>query len=88
MQVGRDEASPDFVAFYYDKRGVARIYQMSFDGRTWKLWRDHPGFRQRFSAEVDGPLIKGAWDIKRRYVASRLRDDLPEIGRISVSVRF
>ena len=49
---------------YYDSRGVARVYQASMDGVTWKLWREAPGFWQRYSGVVseDGSMIAGAWE--------------------------
>jgi hypothetical protein len=53
-----------FEQHYYDSRGVARLYQMSLDGRVWKVWREAPGFWQRYTGEIsaDGTTIKGAWD--------------------------
>ncbi|HEY4851000.1 MAG TPA: hypothetical protein VII22_09390 [Streptosporangiaceae bacterium] len=49
---------------YYDSRGVARVYQAGLDGATWKLWREAPGFWQRYSGVVseDGTMIAGAWE--------------------------
>jgi hypothetical protein len=49
---------------YYDSRGVARVYQVSLDGETWKVWREAPGFWQRYSGVVsdDGTVIAGAWE--------------------------
>ena len=56
---------PDtFTQHYYDSRGVARVYHMSLDGRVWKLWREAPGFWQRYSGQIsdDGNTITGAWE--------------------------
>jgi hypothetical protein len=58
-------AGPDaFTQHYYDSRGVARIYQMTLDGGVWQLWRDAPGFWQRYTGEIsgDGTRIAGAWE--------------------------
>ncbi len=58
-------ADPDtFTQHYYDSRGVARVYRMSLDGRVWKLWREAPGFWQRYSGLIsdDGTTITGAWE--------------------------
>jgi hypothetical protein len=33
---------------YYDSHGVFRVYDWSIDASSWKLWRDTPGFSQRF----------------------------------------
>ena len=55
---------------YFDSRGVARIYKMSFEHGIWKLWRDEPDFSpldflQRYSGTFspDGQTIVGAWEI-------------------------
>lgn len=62
--VGRDDASETCTALYYDSRGVSRVYRMTFGGGVWKLWRDAPGFCQRFSGTLgdDGATIRGAWE--------------------------
>jgi hypothetical protein len=62
--VGRDDTGGDtYTALYYDSRGVSRVYQMSFGDREWKMWREAPGFWQRFSGRLsqDGKTITGAW---------------------------
>jgi hypothetical protein len=53
-----------FTQRYYDSRGVERLYQMSFDGRAWRLWREAPGFWQRYTGVLaaDGRTITGAWE--------------------------
>jgi hypothetical protein len=58
-------ADPDtFTQHYYDSRGVARTYQMTLDGGVWRLWREAPGFCQRYTGTIsgDGTRITGAWD--------------------------
>jgi hypothetical protein len=62
--IGCDDARDTYSVLHSDSRGVRRIYQMSFDGRTWKQWREEPGFSQRFSAtfSADGNTIRGAWE--------------------------
>src|SRR6266568_1376801 len=49
---------------YYDSRGVARVYQMTLDGREWKIWREAPGFWQCYTGVIsdDGTTITGAWE--------------------------
>ena len=53
---------------YFDARGVVRLYEMSFDGRTWTLTRRAPDFSpldfaQRFTADLvdGGDTLAGAW---------------------------
>ena len=67
--IGRDPDGPGFLQHYFDSRGVARLYRMSFDGKTWKLWRDEEDFspldfRQRFEGtfSADNSTIDGYWD--------------------------
>jgi hypothetical protein len=55
---------------YFDSRGVARIYQMSFMDGVWKLWRGTADFSpldfaQRFVGTFsnDGTTIDGRWEI-------------------------
>jgi hypothetical protein len=58
-------ADPEtFEQHYCDSRGVARVYQMSLEDGVWKLWREAPGFWQRYTGEIseDGTTIKGAWE--------------------------
>ena len=61
-----------YLQHYFDSRGIRRLYEMSFDGRTWALTRRAPDFSpldfaQRFTADLDeaGDTLTGAW-----YIAS------------------
>ena len=38
---------------------------MAFEDGTWRLWRDAPGFSQRYAGTFsdDGRTIDGAWEI-------------------------
>ena len=62
--IGRDERLAEFWMLYYDSRGVARIYRMTFRDRVWRLSRKAPGFSQRFTGRFsrDGRTIIGRWD--------------------------
>jgi hypothetical protein len=62
--IGRDEAEPEYHVLYSDDRGVSRVYRMTFSDRSWQLWRDAPGFAQRFQAQLssDPPVIDGRWE--------------------------
>ena len=62
--IGPGEAAEAFSQHYYDSRGVARIYQMSLHDGVWKLWREAPGFWQRYTGVFSngGRTIKGAWE--------------------------
>jgi hypothetical protein len=62
--VGRDETSGEHCVLYADRRGVSRVYQMSLEGRVWRLWRNAPGFSQRFEGQLsaDGHTVDAHWD--------------------------
>lgn len=62
--IGRDDSTPNFTVLYYDSRGVSRVYQMSFSNGMWKMWREAPGFCQRFEGNVsnDGNTIAARWE--------------------------
>jgi hypothetical protein len=59
-----------YLQHYFDSRGVARVYEMSFSDGVWRLWRESPdfsplSFRQRFEGTFgdDGGTIAGRWEI-------------------------
>lgn len=62
--ISRDDSSEIYTALHYDSRGVSRVYQMSFDEAGWKMWRQAPGFCQRFSGTLsdDGDSIRATWE--------------------------
>lgn len=62
--ISRDGSFPTYTVLYYDARSVSRVYQMSFSERVWKMWREAPGFWQRYEGRVhdDGKAITGHWE--------------------------
>jgi hypothetical protein len=64
LVISRDDTSEEYTCFHYDARGVSRVYGMSFGRGEWRMWRNVPGFHQRFSGTVagDGRSIRGAWE--------------------------
>ena len=60
--IGFDADKGAYAQHYFDSRGVARVYEMSFDDGVWKLWRDSPGFSQRFAGTFsdDGNTIRAS----------------------------
>jgi hypothetical protein len=68
LVVTADDGS--YLQHYFDSRGVARLYSMTFDGRTWTLERTKPDFSplgscQRFTGSIsdDGAAIDGEWQV-------------------------
>ena len=62
--IDRDESTPDYTVLYYDSRRVSRIYGMSFSDGVWKMWRESPGFWQRYEGKLsnDGNTITAYWE--------------------------
>ena len=62
--MGPDEEAGTYRMLYHDSRGVSRIYRMTFSGGIWTLWRDFPGFSQRFHGTFaeDGKIITARWE--------------------------
>ena len=65
-----DEGRGTFLQHYFDVRGVARIYEMSFGDGTWTMKRTKPDFSdfdfsQRFTGTFsdDGRRIDGTFEI-------------------------
>jgi hypothetical protein len=69
--IGEDQSTGGYTQHYFDSRGVARVYAMTFDGVTWTLERVRADFTpldfsQRYvgTFEDDGNTIRGAWEIR------------------------
>jgi len=62
--IGPDDAAGTYCVLHYDSRGVSRIYEMSLSDHTWKIWRDFPGFSQRFTGTFsdDAKTTKAQWE--------------------------
>lgn len=50
---------------YFDSRGVQRVYGVAVDGDEWRMWRDAPGFSQRFSGTIGAAEIAGQWQLSQ-----------------------
>lgn len=63
--IALDDPSEHFYMNYSDGRGVHRVYEMTVEGGTWRVWgQAGPKFHQRFEATFseDGNEIAGHWD--------------------------
>jgi hypothetical protein len=63
--VGCDEGRDECTVLYHDDRGVYRVYETTVVDRVWKMWREAPGFNQRFVGKIseDGKTITGQWEM-------------------------
>jgi hypothetical protein len=67
--IGWDTGRGSFLQHYFDSRGVARLYEMSFGDLRWRLSRLAPDFSplevaQRYTGTIsdDGCTIDGSWE--------------------------
>lgn len=62
--ISRDKDSSSYSIFYMDDQQSSRVYEMSFESSIWKIWRNGPEFKQRFTAEVNRgkTIITGHWE--------------------------
>ncbi len=65
--IGADDSGEGLIQHYFDSRGVYRVYQMSLSEGTWKVWRDAPGFSQRFTGKFsdDGKTIEVSGELSK-----------------------
>jgi len=76
--IGSDESDGHIIALYYDDRIVSRIYRMSLMNGVWKIWREAPGFSQRFEGKLskDRNTITGQWELSSDGTHWKLDFDL------------
>lgn len=62
--IGYDEGRGTLLQHYFDSRGVARVYEMTFADGTWTLYRAGPDWPQRYVGRMseDTNTITGAWE--------------------------
>jgi hypothetical protein len=63
--IGAGDEPGAFRQHYFDSRGVHRVYEMTLEDGTWKLWRDATNpFPQRFAGTFsdDGNRITARWE--------------------------
>jgi hypothetical protein len=72
--IGAPEDGDGLVMEYFDSRGVRRTYRVSFEAGVLRIWRDHPGFDQRFSATPAHEGFEGVWQLAT--APGDWRDDL------------
>src|SRR4051812_16536798 len=63
--IGAPEAGDGLVMEYFDSRGVRRTYGISLEGGVLRIFRDHPGFDQRFAATLAPDRFEGVSQVAR-----------------------
>jgi hypothetical protein len=69
--VGSDDASRQLFMLYFDERKVSRKYEVSFEEKVLKWWRDDPSFSQRFACKIsdDGDTMVGKGEMCKNGTA-------------------
>ena len=64
---GSDDSAGEYFMLYFDERGVSRKYEVSLHEDVWKMWRNAPGFSQRFTGTIvdGGNTIIGESELSR-----------------------
>lgn len=62
--IGFDPDETALLQHYFDSRGTARVYRMTFADTVWTLHGSAAmsGFSQRFTGTVDNDTILGRWE--------------------------
>ncbi len=63
--VGAPERGDGLVMEYFDSRGVRRTYGVAIEDGVLRMWRDEPGFDQRYSATIEQGGFEGQWQLAR-----------------------
>lgn len=50
--IGYSDPQEKYEMFYYDPRGVARIFNATFDGKKFVFWREDSDMHQRMTLEI------------------------------------
>ena len=72
--IGAPEEGDGMVMEYFDSRGVRRTYGISLEDGVLRMWRDAPGFDQRYSATLRTDRFEGLWQLAE--TPGEWRDDL------------
>ena len=72
--IGAPEEGGELTLEYFDSRGVRRTYGVSLDEGVLRMWREAPGFDQRFSATLGPDAFDGLWQLAR--TPGKWQDDL------------
>ncbi len=64
---GSDDLTGEYFMLYFDERRVSRKYKVTLQENIWKMWRNAPGFSQRFTGTIvnGGNTIIGTWELSK-----------------------
>ena len=61
--IGAPEIGDGLVMEYFDSRGVRRTNGVPLNDGVLRMWREHTGFDQRFSAILRPDAFEGQWQL-------------------------
>jgi hypothetical protein len=61
--IGAPEDGDGLVMEYFDSRGVRRTYGVSLEDGVLRIWREQPGFDQRFRATLAPDAFDGVFEL-------------------------
>jgi hypothetical protein len=77
--IGAPEDGDGLAAEYFDSRGVRRTYGIALEDGVLRIWRDHHGFDQRYSAALADDEYEGVWQLAE--TPGDWKDDLKVVHR-------
>ena len=77
--IGAPEDGDGLVMEYFDSRGVRRTYGTALEDGVLRIWRDAPGFDQRFEVKVEHDGFEGVHQLAE--APGEWRDDLRVVYR-------
>jgi hypothetical protein len=77
--IGAPEDADGLVMEYFDSRGVRRTYGIALEDGVLRMWRDAPGFDQRYSATIGHDGFEGTFQLAR--TPGDWQDDLHVVYR-------
>jgi hypothetical protein len=77
--IGAPESGEGLVMEYFDSRGVRRTYDISLEDGVLRIWRDAPGFDQRYEATLAPDSFEGLFQLAR--TPGDWQDDLKMVYR-------
>lgn len=63
--IGAPESGEGLVMEYFDSRGVRRTYDVALEDGVLRIWRDAPGFDQRYVATLSPKTFEGVFQLAR-----------------------
>ena len=77
--IGAPEDGDGLLMEYFDSRGVRRTYGISLEDGILRMWRDAPGFDQRYEATLAPDVFEGVFQLAE--TPGEWQDDLTMVYR-------